>query len=252
MSDLAWPFFAMYALLMVGSATALYRYLYEPGVTNLMLVVGLWNAFNMIIAGVALGCVAERREPRRHPRLSINRIGTLSTKQGDVRVGIVDVSAGGCSIAPVDGGTAVPMLEDGAEGRLFIDSLGALAGSQSLPAIVKHVSGSCENTRYGLQFGEISAVEYYVLADLMYGDPEAIKRFLAGRRKHKNVFAGTLTFVGWGLTEPLRALTYLGGAGKPAQREFPSNIPATVWLRRLARLGKAPEAPSVKPIQKVA
>ena len=26
-------------------------------------VVGLWNTFNMIIAGVALGCVAERRQP---------------------------------------------------------------------------------------------------------------------------------------------------------------------------------------------
>ena len=37
--------------------------------------------------------------------------------------------------------------------------------------------------------------DYYVLADLMYGDSEALPRFLDGRRKHKNVFAGTFEFI---------------------------------------------------------
>ena len=38
-----------------GCATAAWRYLYEPGVTSLMLVVGLWCLFNLVIAGAALG-----------------------------------------------------------------------------------------------------------------------------------------------------------------------------------------------------
>jgi cellulose synthase (UDP-forming) len=116
------------------------------------------------------------------------------------------------------------------------------------------MSGTSDNIRYGLQFGEISAVEYYVLADLMYGDPEAIKRFLFNRRKHKNVLSGTLTFMGWGFAEPFRAFAYLlGGAGnKPADRELPSNVPATVWLRRLARIGKTDAPPDRKSLQKVA
>jgi cellulose synthase (UDP-forming) len=245
----------MYGLLLIGSATALYRYLYEPGVTNLMLVVGLWNAFNMVIAGAGLGCVAERREPRRHPRLTIERSGTLSMKDGSiVPVLIRDVSAGGCSVVPAGSLSELPTITDGTDGRLSIEPRGAMVGTHSLPAIVRHMSGTSDNIRYGLQFGEISAVEYYVLADLMYGDPDAIKRFLASRRKHKNVLAGTLTFMRWGFVEPFRAFAYLLGAAgnKPVDRALPSNVPATVWLRRLARIGKAEASVSPKPIQKVA
>ncbi len=44
---------------------AAWRYLYEPGVTGLMLVVGLWCGFNLVIAGVGLGVVAERRQDER-------------------------------------------------------------------------------------------------------------------------------------------------------------------------------------------
>jgi cellulose synthase (UDP-forming) len=254
LSDLAWPFFAMYGLLLVGSVTALYRYLYEPGVTNLMLVVGLWNAFNMVIAGAGLGCVAERREPRRHPRLAIERTGTLSTKDGDIPVIIRDVSAGGCSVVPVGSLSELPTITDGTEGRLAIEPRGLMVGTHSLPAMVRHMSGTSDNIRYGLQFAEISAAEYYVLADLMYGDPDAIKRFLASRRKHKNVLAGTLTFMRWGFAEPFRAFSYLLGAAgnKPADRALPSNVPATVWLRRLARIGKAAPSPIPTSLQKVA
>jgi cellulose synthase (UDP-forming) len=244
----------MYGLLLVGSATALYRYLYEPGVTNLMLVVGLWNAFNMVIAGAALGCVAERREPRRHPRLAIDRTGTLSTKDGDIPVIIRDVSAGGCSVVPIGSLSELPTITDGTDGRLSIEPRGTMVGTHSLPAIVRHMSGTSDNIRYGVQFGEIGAVEYYVLADLMYGEPEAIKKFLASRRKHKNVIVGTLTFMRWGFVEPFRAFAYLFGAAgnKPAAREFPSNVPATVWLRRLARIGKAAPSLAPKSMQKAA
>jgi cellulose synthase (UDP-forming) len=226
LSDLAWPFFAMYGLLLLGSATA----------------------------GAGLGCVAERREPRRHPRLTVERTGTLSTQDGEIPVLIRDVSAGGCSVVPVGSLSELPTSTDGTDGRLSIESRGAMSGSHSLPAIVRHMSGTSDNIRYGLQFGEISAVEYYVLADLMYGDPDAIKRFLASRRKHKNVLVGTLTFMRWGFVEPFRAFAYLLGAAgnKPADRVLPSNAPATVWLRRLARIGKTEVAASPKPIQKVA
>jgi hypothetical protein len=58
----------------------------------------------------------------------------------------------------------------------------------------------------------------------------------------------------WGFVEPFRAFAYLlGVAGnKPADRVLPSNVPATVWLRRLARIGKTEVAANPKPIQKVA
>ena len=41
LSPLALPFFVVYAILLTGSLVAAYRYMFEPGITNLMLVVGL-------------------------------------------------------------------------------------------------------------------------------------------------------------------------------------------------------------------
>jgi cellulose synthase (UDP-forming) len=155
---------------------------------------------------------------------------------------------------PVGSLSESPTITDGTQGRLAIDARGDLVRDHSLPAIVRHMSGTSDQIRYGLQFGEISAAEYYALADLMYGDPDAIKRFLMSRRKHKNVLVGSLTFLRWGFAEPLRAFAYLLGAAgnKPQDRVLPTNVPATVWLRRLANIGKAPASQTPSSIQKVA
>jgi cellulose synthase (UDP-forming) len=100
LSELSWPFFAIYGLLLFADLVAGYRYFTEPGVSDLMMVVGLWNTFNMLIAGAALGAIAERKQPDRHPRLGINRRGVLKIDGVDIPVAIIDVSAGGCSIRP--------------------------------------------------------------------------------------------------------------------------------------------------------
>ncbi|MGO9392720.1 hypothetical protein, partial [Rhodoblastus sp.] len=56
------------------------------------------------------------------------------------------------------------------------------------------------------------------LAELMYGDSDALPRFLKSRRKQKNLIAGSARFVWWGVTEPFRALRYamVGKKGKTA------------------------------------
>ena len=92
-SSLALPFFLIYLLLMLGCAVAAWRYLFEPGVTNLMLVVGLWNLFNLLTAGAALGVCAERRQLERTPSLAVNRRGQLTLGGRAVDVAIERVSA---------------------------------------------------------------------------------------------------------------------------------------------------------------
>ena len=101
LSSLAWPFFAIFALLLVGTVTAFYRYWTEPG-AELMLIVGLWTSFNLVVAGVALGVVAERREPDRFPRLAIDRAGFVSLGTTHTPVTITSVSAGGCAMRFAD------------------------------------------------------------------------------------------------------------------------------------------------------
>ena len=121
LSALAWPFLIAFVVLLAGVVTAAWRYAFEPGVNGVMLVVGLWALFNLIIAAAALGVVAERRELRKHPRLKVERRGRVSFDDYTADVEIVNVSAGGCGIR-IGAADFIdsPMHSDEARGRLAI------------------------------------------------------------------------------------------------------------------------------------
>jgi hypothetical protein len=207
LSELAWPFFAIYGLLFVGGLTAALRYAFEPGVNALMLVVCLWNTFNMIIAGVALGAVAERKQPDRHPRLGVRRSGRLEVAGRVHPVQVVDVSAGGCAVL-AQHDAELDQLRDGDAAALIVDAVGPLAGAARLPLITRRVQDQQGSVKLAFEFPELKSVEYFALADLMYGDSDALPRFLASRRAHKDIFRGSAQFVRWGLFEPIRSFAY--------------------------------------------
>lgn len=209
LSELAWPFFAMFALLLAGIGTAAWRYMYEPGVTALMLVVGIWTAFNLMIAGAALGAVAERKQVDRHPRLAIARKGTLTIGDRVLPVSIDNVSAGGCALK-MDGTPAALALEPGVtRARLSVEPSEGVAAGPDLDLLITHVSGDGEGLRCGCCFTGLTTASYPVVADLMYGDAGAIGRFIARRRTPIGVWRGTLQFLSWGVREPFRAGSYL-------------------------------------------
>ena len=206
LSGLAWPFFAIFGILALGAGTAFYRYAFEPG-AELMLIVGLWTSFNLIVAGAALGVVAERREPDRFPRLPIERRGHLNAGGRDISVSIVSVSAGGCSLR-VGARDAPLIVETGKRYNLTVEPI---AGQRHpAPLQVELVRSTTDKgfTTYGFVFADMKAESYLTLAGLMYGDPQAMQRFLTKRRTHKNLFGGFFQFMIWAGTEPLRAFTY--------------------------------------------
>ena len=210
LSELSWPFFAIYGALALGGVAALLRYLFEPGVNALMLVVCLWNTFNMILAGVALGAVAERKQPDRHPGLGVQRQGVLLFAGRRFPVDVKDVSAGGCAIATRDDIETEFGLVKGAKARLEIVAVCERAKGFTLPLTLARANTQNGLHRYAFEFEDLDSQGYFALADLMYGDSEAIPRFLATRRAHKDIFRGTMQFIRWGLFEPVRSFAYLG------------------------------------------
>ncbi|MGE3248318.1 MAG: UDP-forming cellulose synthase catalytic subunit [Beijerinckiaceae bacterium] len=239
LSELSWPFFAIWGALFSGCLVAAWRYFFEPGVSNLMVVVGAWNAFNMIIAGAALGSVAERAQPDRHPRLGIDRKGMLYTHDAQIPVDIKNVSAGGCGVVFEGDRPGVELVPNQTMARLWVEPMGEIVTTETLPLVFKHATTAAgKNTVYEFEFTEMQPDEYYVLADLMYADSDALPRFLRTRRVHKNIFAGTGEFIWWGVSEPFRAFSYLR---KQHQQEAADaaakagEIPHanTTWLRRL-------------------
>ncbi|GJD58577.1 Cellulose synthase catalytic subunit [UDP-forming] [Methylobacterium dankookense] len=217
LSSAAFPFFAVYALLLVGCGVAAWRYLFEPGVTNLMLVVGLWNFFNLLTAGAALGVCAERRQAERTPSLPVRRQGRLTLSDRVVDVAIERVSAEACTIR-----MPAALLPAGAGHRRSAGSLSVtpVAGARpggALAVTLETVSRSGDEAVCRLAFDALRSQDYVALAGLMYGDAEAMRRFQLRRRRHKDILTGTLQFVWWGLVEPLRALRYaFAGDARPA------------------------------------
>ena len=69
LSELAWPYFAIFGVLLFTMGVAIYRYQTEPQIAGMLLVVGAWNLMNLIVAGAALGVVTERMERRQAPRI---------------------------------------------------------------------------------------------------------------------------------------------------------------------------------------
>ncbi len=234
LSELAWPFFLMWGLLLAGAATSAWRYIYDPTANSLMLVVGLWTLFNLIIAGAALGAVSERRQPDRHPRLKIDREAVLSVGHDLYSVTVKNVSAGGCAFAFVDEapfrfGVGAPSA------RLHIKPLVEISpdmAAPSLPLRLRRAGHEGADGLYGADFPEFSAADYYALAELMYGDSEAVPRFLATRRAHKNLLSGSAQFIWWGLREPARALRYALFPQPEGALEAPAPAPEPRGRRR--------------------
>ena len=208
LSPLAWPFIAIFLVLVAAVATAAYRYAFEPGISSLMLVVGLWAAFNLVIAGVALGVVAERSQPDRFPRLKINRQAYLLAGRSKVEVTVTNVSAEACSIA-LDAGSFRKLNLETGEAQLVLGQGNGWQDFVPVPLrLAREPVRQGDTVALGFRYEDPSARAFWTIADLMYGDATPLWQFLNGRRKHMDIFRGTLQFLIWSVQGPVRALAY--------------------------------------------
>ena len=242
LSELAMPFFFIFGVLLVGDAYAAWRFFYEPGTSSLMLLVGAWNTLNVMIAGAALGAIAERRQEDRHPRLPVDRRGWLEIDSRNFDVAIVNVSAGGCGIVP-DAPLPAAFREGVTNCSLRIQTTDANMPEATLPVVVRRTPSQGDQV-YGLGFDNVVTTDYWVLADLMYGDAGALSRFLHGRRKQKSIASGFAQLGLWSIVEPFRAIRYAmlpdpTTVAKPAAKTDPVAQPIAV-LRELAHAARHP------------
>ena len=246
LSSLSRPFLIIYALLVAGAITAGWRYAFEPGVSNLMLVVGSWNAFNLLIAGAALGAVCERKQTRAHPRLGVERKAVLLIDEKEIPVVVANVSAGGCGVRLAGSGEGIEWRIHQTQARLRVERIGEGGPLEGLPLRYKQVAVGGGEPLYGFAFEKLDPVHYFTLADLMYGDANALAKFLESRRRHKTIVGGAFEMIRWGIVGPARALRLMlkRGANEPdAASDLGPSIP-THWLHRLAARGRAQAAAS--------
>ncbi|WP_197430471.1 hypothetical protein, partial [Methylobacterium sp. CCH5-D2] len=67
----------------------------------------------------------------------------------------------------------------------------------ALPVVLGPVERVGDEAVCRLAFGALRTQDYVALSGLMYGDAAAMRRFQMRRRRHKDLFTGTLQFVWW-------------------------------------------------------
>jgi len=232
LSELSRPYFLMFFLLVAAGAFGVWRLLSEPSFNDLLVAVVTWNAVNLVIAGAALGVVAERRELRRAQRLDIQRRGLLISGGNEVAVIIEDVSRGGARVRTIDGG--LPVRREGETiGTLVVDQVLGDVPVRSLTVVIRRIDAEGADDLYGVQFAQVTQSQMRLVADLMYGDFMVLDQHRRARRKQKNIFFGTLQFAAWGVRYSVRALTFVLSPPRKAERA-------------LARQGE-PAAPDLTP-----
>ncbi len=223
LSELAPRYFAIFGVLAVASAVAFQRFFVDPEANDLMLVVGLWNTFNLIIAGVALGVVAEKPERRRNQRLDITRKAELLVAGDSVQVVIEDVSIGGVRLRPLGATLGGPRIH-GAVATLLVDRPGRPQPTP-ITVTVRRVATDEAGQFLGMEFKELTSAGYVAVAELMYGQAAVLDSFRERRRSGRSLFAGTLQFLGWAVSQTGRAVKI---AAKERVEPTPIEIPVAI------------------------
>ncbi|WP_282568249.1 UDP-forming cellulose synthase catalytic subunit [Bosea sp. AAP35] len=207
LSPLAWPFYAIFGILAAATAFTAWRYFEEPASRNLLLVVGIWNLFNTILAGLALGVVSERRERRKIQRLSANRSGELLVEGLRLPVQVLDASIGGLKVR-LAGAQAQHLSPGRHRATIRVAGVRSKTVLQAQVAIATAVAG--EGGRIlGLSFVDSAPERYRLVADVAYADLTAVRDMRASRHVRRNLIAASVGTVLWGAREMLRGLYFL-------------------------------------------
>ncbi len=214
LSEIAWPLFAFFCVLLLGVGMTVFRLIEQPYKSDVTLVVGMWNMLNVLLAGCALGVVSERGEAQSSQRVKSDRRCELTFGNTTVPAMIENVSANGAGIRLVG---PVPGIGRDSQIRISFKPLSAIEGEPVLPAIVRHTSTHAGTTSIGVRYITTEAIHYRLVADLLYANSDRWTEFQEGRRHNPGLVRGTIWFYALAVKQTVRGLVYLYRAWLPAR-----------------------------------
>lgn len=205
LSEIARPFFIIFIVLLVGVGFTVYRLLTEPYRAEVTLVVGGWNLFNLIIAGCALGVVAERSEQQSSRRVAVKRPCEILTPELGWRPATIrDVSAGGVAIELPEGSGGLKKSE--ATKVRFVPFGGTQ--TQELNLTIRKAQNMGGFWFLGSRFLPLGATDYRLMADLLYANSATWRQRQVSRQVNIGIVRGTIQFLFMSLYQTGRGLAY--------------------------------------------
>jgi cellulose synthase (UDP-forming) len=217
LSEIAWPLFAFFCVLLIACGMTIFRLIEQPYKADVTLVVGLWNILNVLLAGCALGVVSERGEAQPSQRVKSERRCEVTFGDTTIPAVIEDVSANGAGIRLV--GPVTGLARD-SHMRIRFTPLSQLDGDPVLPATVRHVESRAGTTSVGVRYIATEAIHYRLVADLLYANSDRWTEFQASRRYNPGLIRGTIWFYALAVKQTVRGLVYLyrhSVAARPAR-----------------------------------
>lgn len=225
-SPLAWPFYIICCLMLLGFLGGAYRLHAFPLTRELTTVVLLWNGFNFLVVLAALGALLERRQRRSSPRMPANQQAVLVSCQGSrTEVTITDLSATGARLNATDAGMA---LLPGQELRLQAFSF-PLGREVELRCQVRSVVPSGKEVDLGVRFLVNTSTDADLAVALCFGD-SARWRYFQERRSRPIPFGAAVRLNFRLIWAPV--LQHVALAARVARQRLPHLLRRTGRARR--------------------
>lgn len=224
LSELSTPYYVIFAVLLAAVGVSVMRWSGEPEARDLILVIGLWNLLNLVVAGLALGVVSERRERRRMPRLPQTTHPAVIAVDGvAVPAFVTDVSGGGLKLRPVGERATRVVPGQKASLRVRIETEGGDTEVLQVQVDVANSGVDGEGRFVGLRFADLSPARFRMIAALLYADIETIRASRLHRRVRRFLPIFLVSILAWSAKATARGVSYLlrhrNAEAKPAAEQ---------------------------------
>jgi cellulose synthase (UDP-forming) len=195
-SQLAPPFYWIIGLNVLGFAVAGYRWFHSPLDRDVIVIVGAWASFNLVLLIGALGVLLERRQRRSTPRLDLPvklpvkiQAATLPPL---IEGHMLDVSSGGAALEAYF--QFLPVLGPGHRMRLRVRPVDA-TDFVEVPVEVRTARRIEQGAhrcgyRLGISFEPRTLAERRAVVRLLYGSSRQLQHNLERRRQRLTTWQG--------------------------------------------------------------
>ncbi len=207
LSTFALPYFAIFGIVAASVGMLIYRYTNEPTARDLIVVMGIWSGLNLLLTGIALGAVSERRERRTVPRIPRQAKASLTLGVRCIPVLIENVSVGGLKIRALEAvklparATATLRLESGDDGDKRV---------LETPVVLSWRQANAGDGRFGVRFYGASGDRFRIVARLGFAEVLSIQQRRRESQRSLGVLSGTAVFVTIWIVQIFRGLLYAG------------------------------------------
>ncbi len=203
LSSFARPYFIIFGLVAASLAFLGYRFLNEPNARDLITVVGVWSGLNLLLTGIALGAVSERRERRSMPRIASQLKASLVLGTEEVPIVIDDMSFGGLRVRPLS-----PLrLPARAMATLRIADVDG-GPTLATPVVVASRRTLEEGNGFGMKFSGSGGDRFRIIAKVVFSDIAPVYADRVERYRYLGVIGGSLMFAWWWASQTSRGLVF--------------------------------------------